>query len=354
MPGRIYRASFGGERSSPRHEVEPGGDLCRRLARTDPGTVPAASAAGLRWHGSRVARARRAQRPRRLAEDGRARGSRRRTGRAGSARRGRAAPSALPADLRAGPRFEPRLHRLRVRPRPHAAPGAWPHGELSDRDAVEAAAQILDALAHAHQKGIVHRDVKPSNVLLAESDGIDVRLLDFGLAQMEEFDTLTAGRRRPGDAHLRLARAPRGQDRDARRRRLGGRGDALGVARGQASVPLEQRGRHDAPDQGGRAAARGLPPRPAAADPRRRHEGAPSRSGTPPERGRARRRVARGAAQAPAGSRPGRGEEAEGGPPRADHGCGARARGSRPRSGDLDRLGRLGAPVLSRRAGRSG
>jgi hypothetical protein len=34
--------------------------------------------------------------------------------------------------------------------------------------------------------------VKPSNVLLAESDGIDVRLLDFGLAQMAEFDTLTA------------------------------------------------------------------------------------------------------------------------------------------------------------------
>jgi Protein kinase domain len=64
-------------------------------------------------------------------------------------------------------------------------------GELSDADSVEAAAQVLDALAHAHGRGIVHRDVKPSNVLLGESDGIDVRLLDFGLAQMEEFDTLT-------------------------------------------------------------------------------------------------------------------------------------------------------------------
>ena len=64
--------------------------------------------------------------------------------------------------------------------------------ELSDAEAIEVAAQVLDALAHAHRRGIVHRDVKPSNVLLGESDGIDVRLLDFGLAQMDEFDTLTA------------------------------------------------------------------------------------------------------------------------------------------------------------------
>ena len=70
-------------------------------------------------------------------------------------------------------------------------------GELSDRGAIEAAAQICEALQHAHGRGIVHRDVKPSNVLLAQgstahSDEIDARLLDFGLAQMAEFDTLTA------------------------------------------------------------------------------------------------------------------------------------------------------------------
>ena len=65
-------------------------------------------------------------------------------------------------------------------------------GELDDRDAVEVAAQLLEALAHAHARGIVHRDVKPSNVLLAEGERPDVRLLDFGLAQMAEFDTLTA------------------------------------------------------------------------------------------------------------------------------------------------------------------
>jgi hypothetical protein len=65
-------------------------------------------------------------------------------------------------------------------------------GEIDDRAALQVAAQISDALAHAHGRGIVHRDVKPSNVLLAESAEIDVRLLDFGLAQMAEFDTLTA------------------------------------------------------------------------------------------------------------------------------------------------------------------
>jgi hypothetical protein len=70
-------------------------------------------------------------------------------------------------------------------------------GEIDDRAALQVAAQISDALAHAHGKGIVHRDVKPSNVLLAQHldtqpDRIDVRLLDFGLAQMAEFDTLTA------------------------------------------------------------------------------------------------------------------------------------------------------------------
>jgi hypothetical protein len=64
-------------------------------------------------------------------------------------------------------------------------------GELDDQGALEVGAQIAEALAHAHGRGIVHRDVKPSNVLLAEAEDVDVRLLDFGLAQMAEFDTLT-------------------------------------------------------------------------------------------------------------------------------------------------------------------
>ncbi len=65
-------------------------------------------------------------------------------------------------------------------------------GELRDTQAVEAASQILDGLAHAHGHGIVHRDVKPTNVLLADDEGVSVRLLDFGLAQFDEAETLTA------------------------------------------------------------------------------------------------------------------------------------------------------------------
>ena len=70
--------------------------------------------------------------------------------------------------------------------------------ELGDRGAVEVAAQILEGLAHAHANGIVHRDVKPTNVLVADGPEIQVRLLDFGLAQFAEAKTLTAAGDVPG------------------------------------------------------------------------------------------------------------------------------------------------------------
>jgi len=71
-------------------------------------------------------------------------------------------------------------------------------GELTDASVVEAAAQILDGLAHAHGHGIVHRDVKPTNVLVADGPEVSVRLLDFGLAQFAEAETLTAAGDVPG------------------------------------------------------------------------------------------------------------------------------------------------------------
>jgi eukaryotic-like serine/threonine-protein kinase len=75
---------------------------------------------------------------------------------------------------------------------------ALEHGELDDEAAVEAAAQILDGLAHAHAAGIVHRDVKPSNVLLADGPDVSIRILDFGLALIHEEETLTAAGDVPG------------------------------------------------------------------------------------------------------------------------------------------------------------
>jgi eukaryotic-like serine/threonine-protein kinase len=71
-------------------------------------------------------------------------------------------------------------------------------GAVDDAAALEIAAQICEALAHAHAHRIVHRDVKPSNILLAESDEISIRLLDFGLARMDGEETITAAGDVPG------------------------------------------------------------------------------------------------------------------------------------------------------------
>ncbi len=52
---------------------------------------------------------------------------------------------------------------------------------LGDQEAVRAIAAVCDALAHAHERNVIHRDVKPSNILIAD-DG-SVVLTDFGIAR---------------------------------------------------------------------------------------------------------------------------------------------------------------------------
>jgi serine/threonine protein kinase len=59
-------------------------------------------------------------------------------------------------------------------------------GPLAARDAVAVLSPILGALAHAHERGVVHRDVTPANIFLAvDSDGhVTPKLLDFGIAKL--------------------------------------------------------------------------------------------------------------------------------------------------------------------------
>jgi predicted Ser/Thr protein kinase len=64
-------------------------------------------------------------------------------------------------------------------------------GTLTDRDICEIGIQMCKALEHAHKRGVVHRDIKPENIMLVEGDSIDVRLMDFGVALLEDRASIT-------------------------------------------------------------------------------------------------------------------------------------------------------------------
>jgi hypothetical protein len=77
-------------------------------------------------------------------------------------------------------------------------------GALSDRDVLRVGVALCDALAHAHGRGVVHRDVKPGNVMVPDDphDGAGVaKLTDFGVARIAGEDVLT----RTGDVVGTLA-----------------------------------------------------------------------------------------------------------------------------------------------------
>ncbi|HEY2655782.1 MAG TPA: serine/threonine-protein kinase [Solirubrobacteraceae bacterium] len=67
-------------------------------------------------------------------------------------------------------------------------------GKLSDREILEVVISLCDALEHAHARGVIHRDVKPSNVLVPSrraSSQHPAKLADFGVAHVLGSETLT-------------------------------------------------------------------------------------------------------------------------------------------------------------------
>lgn len=89
---------------------------------------------------------------------------------------------------------------------------------VSPAEAVRVATELLQALGFAHGRGVVHRDVKPANVLLAMDGGAGlggVRLVDFGVARFGDSGLTVAGQL-VGTVMTMSPEQVRGEEADAR------------------------------------------------------------------------------------------------------------------------------------------
>ena len=85
---------------------------------------------------------------------------------------------------------------------------------LSWKDAVHFVTQILRALQHAHERGIVHRDIKPQNIMMF-TDGT-IKVMDFGIAKFAREEGKTATDQAIGTVHYISPEQARGDITDAK------------------------------------------------------------------------------------------------------------------------------------------
>lgn len=87
-------------------------------------------------------------------------------------------------------------------------------GKVDPREAIYFVTQILRALQHAHDKGIVHRDIKPQNIML-QSDGT-IKVTDFGIARFSRSETRTMTDGAIGSVHYISPEQAKGSVTDAK------------------------------------------------------------------------------------------------------------------------------------------
>lgn len=86
-------------------------------------------------------------------------------------------------------------------------------GSLSWKEALHFSAQISKALSHAHSKGIVHRDIKPQNIMVGK-DG-SIKVADFGIAHLQN-ESIPGSHETMGSIHYTSPEQARGEAVDAR------------------------------------------------------------------------------------------------------------------------------------------
>ena len=85
-------------------------------------------------------------------------------------------------------------------------------GKLTSRETVHFISQILKALDHAHHNGVVHRDIKPQNIMLLDNG--QLRMMDFGIARISRAENQLAGGKAMGSVHYISPEQAKGDETD--------------------------------------------------------------------------------------------------------------------------------------------